>query len=47
MSETPRPHVEDETEPEITTESASEGPPEIVEAARQELEYPSDETDEG
>ena len=24
-----------------------EGPPEIIEAARQELEYPADETDEG
>ncbi len=35
----PRPPRESETEP--------DGPPEIEEAARQELEYPEDETDEG
>jgi hypothetical protein len=36
-----------EPTPEPVAESAAEGPPEIVDAARQEVEYPGDETDEG
>ena len=29
------------------TESVPDGPPEVEDAAEQELEYPADETDEG
>ena len=43
MTETPREEVVDEDE----ASKAPEGPPETVDAASQEFEYPSDETDEG
>jgi len=34
-------------EPDQSDEPASDGPPEVADAARQEVEYPADETDEG
>jgi len=46
MTETPRNEENGEVGDETPTHEP-EGPPEIIEAAMQELEYPADETDEG
>jgi len=39
-----RPRPDDDLSPQT---AAEDGPPEVVDAARQEAEYPEDETDEG
>ncbi|MFA5885739.1 MAG: hypothetical protein WDA60_17945 [Acidimicrobiia bacterium] len=47
MIEKPRDDLTDGDNGDEKPAHEPEGPPEIIEAAMQELEYPADETDEG